>query len=234
LLQFELDEERPQDGFTKITVAGRLFPAARLLALVRSSSAASINMPRTEGYVRGPDVIAVFEEAGPAPIRVDCLWRASEAGDPVLTAIDLVVSVHTRAPDSRPEIAVASAIPATDILRLRRFGPDNWSELCPTPAAKMVIDPEGGAGCQLFRLPGDDVSYAEMVHPADFQYDELERDASQSAVARLAHRLFQTHLEKGVLLRARVRGLFLRRADDMAIAARCYAAFADADPPLGA
>jgi hypothetical protein len=205
-----------------------------LLGLIRSSNAASIDMPRTESYARGRDVIAVFEEAGQAPVRVDCLWRASAAGDPFLTAIDLVVSVRTQVLDSRPELAVASAIPASEVLRLRGLGPDHWTELCPTPAAKMVIDPEGGTGCLLFRLPGAEVSYAEMVHPADFQYDELERDASQTAVARLAHRLFRTHLEKGVMLRARVRGLFVRRADDAAVAARCYAAFADADPPLGA
>jgi len=41
-------------------------------------------------------------------------------------------------------------------------------------------------------------------------------------------------LEKGVLLRTRVRGAFLRREGDARLAAALYAAFAAADPPLDA
>jgi hypothetical protein len=72
-----------------------------------------------------------------------------------------------------------------------------------------------------------------MVHPADFQRDELEWDGRYGGVWRVAHRLFCTNLEKGVILRARVRGVFFARQGDVAAAAECYAAFAAADPPLG-
>jgi hypothetical protein len=40
-------------------------------------------------------------------------------------------------------------------------------------------------------------------------------------------------LEKGVMLRARVRGVFLPRRQDESLAAECHAAFAAAEPPLG-
>ncbi len=100
-------------------------------------------------------------------------------------------------------------------------------------AAPAAIGPDSGTGCLLFRLPGGDLSYAEMVHPADFQYDEFQPGESRGNVVCIAHRLFRTNLEKGVILRARVRGIFLKRPDDTQIAARCYAAFAGADPPLG-
>ncbi len=96
------------------------------------------------------------------------------------------------------------------------------------------MGPDSGTGCLLFRMPDLDLSYVEMVHPADFQYDELRRDESGGDVACITHRLFRTNLEKGVILRARVRGIFLKRSADMEIAAQCYAAFAGADPPLAA
>ena len=111
---------------------------------------------------------------------------------------------------------------------------DDWATLCLTTAAPTTIRPDSGAGCVLFRMPGFDLSYVEMVHPADFQCDECVRNESNGDVAGMAHRLFRTNLEKGVILRARVRGVFSNRSDDMKIAAQCYAAFAGEDPPLGA
>jgi hypothetical protein len=39
-------------------------------------------------------------------------------------------------------------------------------------------------------------------------------------------------LEKGVILRARRRGVFVPRANDNEAAARCYEAFAKSPPPL--
>jgi hypothetical protein len=233
LWQYELDSARPHDGFTKITVAGQSLPAARLLGLVGLSSAASIDMRPRESYVRGPDLIATYEESRQAPIRVDCLWRAMPPGvaDQVLATIDLVVSVRTCAFDSHPELAVASVVPANEILRLQCLGPADWT---PQSLGPATIVPDSGTGCLLLRIAGSDLSYVEMVHPADFQYDELQPTESGGQAARVTHRLFRTNLEKGVILRGRVRGIFLKRFADLEIAAQCYAAFAGADPPLGA
>ena len=235
LLRYELDSARPHDGFTNVAVAGQSLPAARLLGLIASSSAVPMNTPPTETYVRGPDLIVAYEKPGQWPVRVDCLWRAmpSGAGDQFLAAVELVVSVRTRAFDSQPELAVSSVVPAKEVFRLPSLDSDGWAPLCPTTAAPTTMGPDSGTGCLLFRTPDLDLSYVEMVYPADFQYDELRRDESGGDVARITHRLFRTNLEKGVILRARVRGIFLKRPDDLQIAAQCYAAFAGADPPLG-
>ena len=56
----------------------------------------------------------------------------------------------------------------------------------------MTIAPPDGTGCLLFRMPGSDLTYVEMVHPADFQHDELSWDASGGDTLRIAHRLFRT------------------------------------------
>jgi hypothetical protein len=227
---------RLHDGLAKVIIAGQPFPAARLLGIVASLTAAADDAAPMEHYVRGADLIIAYEKPGPCPIRVDCSWRATApvATEPFLAAVDLVVSVRAYALDGHPEMAVSSTVPANEVLRLQTLGSDSWAPLCLTIATPTTIGPDRGTGCLLFRMPGLDLSYVEMAHPADFQYDELQRDASQSNVACIAHRLFRTNLEKGVILRAQVRGIFLKRTDDMESAARCYAAFAGVDPPLGA
>jgi hypothetical protein len=71
-----------------------------------------------------------------------------------------------------------------------------------------------------------------MVHPADFCRDELTHETGQNPRLRACHRLFAAPLEKGVLLRGRVRGIFVPRIDDLAIAAAAYTRFAAEEPLL--
>jgi len=73
-----------------------------------------------------------------------------------------------------------------------------------------------------------------MVHPADFSGSELTEDDSAGGHVAIRHRLFVQRLEKGVLLRARVRGLLLAREADVELAAATYRSFAGLGPPLGA
>ena len=104
------------------------------------------------------------------------LWRAmpSGAADEFLAAVELVVSVRTRvARQSVPNWPCKAWFRQGEVLRLQSLDPVAWAPLCPTTAAPMMIGPDSGTGCLLFRLPGSDLSYVEMVHPADFQYDEL-------------------------------------------------------------
>jgi hypothetical protein len=68
-----------------------------------------------------------------------------------------------------------------------------------------------------------------MVHPADARRDRLTRDV---AGLRLIHHLFADELEKGVILRARLRGALLPRADDQRLALDAYRGLLDARLPL--
>jgi hypothetical protein len=76
-----------------------------------------------------------------------------------------------------------------------------------------------------YRPPGADVSYVEMCHP----HDGIGLDL-QGATARF--RLFGHDLEKGVILRGRLRGLVLPRADDEPAARRHYELFLHEPPHL--
>jgi hypothetical protein len=53
-----------------------------------------------------------------------------------------------------------------------------------------------------------------MVHPADFFEDELV--THHACAAELRHNLFRNSLEKGVILRARIRGVFWSEPGDAA------------------
>ena len=134
--------------------------------------------------------------------------------------------------DSRPDLAVQSVLAIRECLRLvnpaaPRFQPVEVSQ------SHAELAWESGPGCLLFHLPQDDHSYVEMVHPADFQHDELASGPGGGLHVRASHRLFHDPLEKGVLLRGRVRGIFLPRCNDLAVAAQAYAEFAAEEPPLG-
>ncbi len=162
-------------------------------------------------YCRGAALSVGYPEWGDRPIRVDASWRAlppAAGGSEAEAAVDLVVSMRTELLQSRPRLAVHSRLPAAEVFTL-------------------------ADGCWLFRFPGQQISYAEMVHPADFQGSELGFAAEKAPAMEVRHRLFVEHLEKGVILRARVRGALLPRHEDAALAASLYAAFASADPPLG-
>lgn len=229
------DVTRPCRGLADVVVAGQHLAAARLLGVAAFTTADAASVRPIDHYVRGADLVVAYEEPGQWPVHVDALWRATApaAADEFLAALDLVVSVRTQLLDSRPELLVQSAIPAHEVLRLQDLHSAHWAPLAFEAAAPLTLGPENGTGCLLFRISDGDLGYVEMVHPADFQYDQLSRDESSGGTLRIAHRLFHTNLEKGVILRARVRGMFLNRRGDTEIAARHFAAFAGVEPPLG-
>jgi hypothetical protein len=228
------DLARPSAGLVDAVVAGQPMIAAQLLGVAVGAPAATVATPPAENHVRGADLAAVYQQTGQWPLRVDVLWRATapQPTDPFLAAIELIVSVRTDALDSHPELRVQSVIPASEVLALPASDPTEPSSLA--AAAPQTIGPQDDIAGLLFRLPGTEHTYLEMVHPADRQPDELSRCDAGSGPWRIVHPLFCTRLEKGVMLRARVRGVLLSRRDDAAAAARCYAAFAAADPPLDA
>jgi hypothetical protein len=259
-LAAELSLAQATHGLCHVVAGGSRWQAARLLGLTTTQPAAiknerfheSVPTPIADGlpagagdvesaagpiesHVRGDDLVLAYETSPSRSMHVDALWRVvtPEPGEKYMVAVDLIVSVRTQRADARPELAVQSTLPASEILRLGYAEPIHFRPLSPTPTATFAFGPDEGAGCLLFRQAGFPLSYAEMVHPADFCHDEWLPTAPKVEGSRLIHRLFRTALEKGVLLRGRVRGVFVPRVDDARLAAECYAAFAESEAPLG-
>jgi hypothetical protein len=188
-----------------------------------------------ERYVRGEDLVLGYETSQRRATHVDALWRIVKPlpGEKFMVGVDLIVSVRTQLADAWPELAVESMLSRSETLRVDQAKPSRSRSLSPTPPMTFTLESDKGAGCLLFRPTGFPLSYVEMVHPADFCCDQWMPKAAEDDGPRLIHRLFRSALEKGVLLRGRVRGVFVPRIDDTRLAAECYADFAAADPPLG-
>ena len=212
--QATLDATRPADGLMLSGAPGDRAIHAKLLGLVLPRHRPGDVESLVECSARRDDMVIAYQGSTGRPFRVDAVWRALRGGpaEAFLAAVDLIVSVRTELLDSRPEVGVQSVLPVA-------------VTFCPPGPAEAP-------GCTIWRLPGEELSYAEMIIPADFHDDEAAPDAPGGG-NRLRRRLFPRSLEKGVILRARCAGLSCPAAT-IARAAACYAAFAAAAPPLDA
>lgn len=105
------------------------------------------------------------------------------------------------------------------------------------PAAKVVVpdfNESNSRDCCLIRPAGSLPSYIEMVHPTDFRQTTFEWMSESPPVVQLTHRLFAERLEKGVILRSRIRGLFVPRNHAEELARSEYRRFALSEVPLTA
>jgi hypothetical protein len=232
--QATFDATRPASGLTRIAVPGGQMLDAMLLGLEMPLHRPGDAETLLECYAHGMDLVTTYKESAGRPLRVDAVWRAIRPtpGESFLAAVDLIVSVRTDLLESWPGVVVQSILRGTKASRLRALDPPRSTPLTLPADGPLILEPADGPGCILWELPAAELSYAEMIHPADFHCDEAAREASAGGMTRLRHRLFPEALEKGVILRARVRGVFLSRQDDSRVAAACYAALAAAEPPL--
>ncbi len=234
-LSARLATARPDRGLYDVRVETHAIGEAQLLGLAFPSLAEGEARCSLECHQRGRDLIAAYPESSSWPVCVDIIWRAmspTEAPD-VLAGVDVIVSVRTALLDSWPELAVRSRLAAAEVLRLADVETTQFESCGGVPGPQLVLDAAAGPCLFVFRMSDSPFSYAEMTHPADFQGTVLAPAAESPAIVETRHRLFAERLEKGVILRGRVRGVVVNRARDLQIAAACYAAFAAADPPLG-
>ena len=143
-------------------------------------------------WVRGEDLVAVYEPADPRQLRATALWRRLPAAQP---AWDLVISAQTSLLESDSRLAVVSDLVGGEIAWGRwEHGRVDWVPLAPGSPCPTE------AQCLLIERSGDAVVLA--VHPADFRRIELTHEDRR---LQIVCRLFPAEIEKGVLLRSRVR-----------------------------
>jgi len=213
-----IDLTRPELGLTGISYQGRGIEATALLGVAIQRRLAP---PIAEAYIRQRDLVVTYTQTPELPFRVQIYWRAASgpAGNP---AIDLQVSVQTSLLDSRPALTTATSL--GDAQRLH------------------LVEGAGGEsqppshGYDLLRPADSQASYVEMIHPADAAGGALFVAGlgvnQRPETGSVSHQLFASFLEKGVILRARLRGVFLPRQGDSELAAEAYRQFLAAPPPL--
>jgi hypothetical protein len=226
-----VDLSSPEGGVCMVPAARSEFDDSRFLQ-VRMSGRSGSNVLR-DSYVRGRDLIAHYGETGAHRFSPDVYWRILNRQDAGAVGIELLVSVQTELLDVDASIAIGSDICCVAPLRLVDIGS------CRFEAAELTVDQavpdiSPAIGLVLYRLPAGAGSYAEMVHPSDLLTAGWLMEQIPTGRSRSSFRLVHQHLEKGVLRRARVRGVFLPTADDEEAAVQCFRHFAESAVPLSA
>ncbi|HZZ74169.1 MAG TPA: hypothetical protein VFE24_18180 [Pirellulales bacterium] len=229
-LSATLSLDEPQQGLQPANRAATRLPA---ILQIGFDGDASGRIAPSDVYIRGRDLIATYERSAARPFRLQIYWSAlPPARRDVLGGVELILSVQTDLLESVSELRLQSEVAAACVrqlvdpaaARFIAFDPAKPSAAAPPPA---------GLGCFLCApadANSDLPSYVEMIHPSDF------RTAAHAAHGKrfLQNRLFAQRLEKGVILRSRVRAYYLAGSDVERTAAELYLEFTESEPPLTA
>lgn len=166
----------------------------------------------SETYVRGADLVATYNETESRPLRVQAYWHVAELARlpryDDARMIELQVSINTSLLDLKPTLDVVTVTRA--------------------PIERLAI---GEASAWLVRLPNVPYTYIEIPHPRDCARTAFAPAAGETP-ATLRHTLFGRKLEKGVIMRGRVRGAIVPRDSDVAAAEALVDDLLEALPPL--
>jgi hypothetical protein len=229
-------------------------PAAGLRLCLKSKRAASemqvlsftfgerplFDVSRIDAYVRGSDLVATYDETPSHHVRTQAYWRRIEPAEfcadfaaRIAIGFELILSVNTSLLDSDPQATIGSVVsPIADVLQLRRSTDGNL--VAASAKATQSSDRQAGESADGFiaRLTEERLSYVELLHPADFGTSTAAVAGGVTPRLQIAHRLFRQRLEKGVILRARVRGGLVEQSRDEEIATAAFRQFAATEPPL--
>jgi hypothetical protein len=180
-----LDLAAPQIGLVLVATPDRLLGVDLALPAGRK-------LLPSDHWVRGEDLVAVYEPDDPRKIRATAMWRRLTRPDPGWA---LVVSAQTSLLESDPKLAVISDLASGRVAwgRCAAEGVE-WTALptdspCPTEAECLLVERQDNA-------------VVLAVHPADARRLELVWAGDR---LRVLCWLFAAEIEKGVLLRSRVR-----------------------------
>jgi hypothetical protein len=227
-LQALVNFDRPQEGI-RAARASNGGNDLRILSLVANDVVGEWPAKVVDIYTRGNDTVVTYAGNETWPFAPQIYWtvESSEVGGSTVHSLSIVVSIQTDRLDSHPQIVVRSSLPSDEVLRVSVAG----DELLVDSHAdgELQHDPQATACCQLWRLPGDEWSYAEIMPTSDFRRLSVERDNHQASTQ---WELFSEFLEKGVIRRARLQAMFLPREDDVQLAAECCQAIERRPLPL--
>ena len=211
-----VDLAAPQRGLHQVTFAEQSLVGCELLGVEFGSTPPAL----IESYQRGGDLIASFAETPSAAASTQVYWRAAllRMNDAICPAIDLEISVQTSRLENRPVVRTRSRLPAGDMA--------GFATLPPAQSVAGELFEHG----IVFHPSGWSESYVEMVQPSGAEASQINKP--NETTTEISHWLFECELEKGVILRARARGMFVPYSDEMRFAAAAWLQFLAEPPPL--
>jgi len=236
----QLDLTRPGAGLTNVAGSAGPLGAENLFGPLPPGVDVEQSIRPTDVYLRADEVVAEYAATAERPVRATFAWRCHDLGwldEPAVRAsdglmIELLVTLDTDEFAVPAETIVRSQLAAEQALRYTNIA---GQPLEPIGVRDRIatLRPAEGALCVLLRGGGEQFSHAQMVHPHDRCTLRLERAVDSSAIV-LRHDLFDWPLEKGVTLRARLRGVFLPAEQDEPATIAAYDELARQPPALTA
>jgi hypothetical protein len=207
-------------SFNSDRVAAELDPARGLVNVkVQSSGGAQARLLGPTKQLLGVEIV---DAVGLGPHVL-----VEEGTEPEVVTRQDTIMVSYKPTVSRPvECDVRWRVQPNGIfdLEVSALTPGKWDGLSVRTCSALAAVPIGPL-LVLHRPAGSAISYVEMCHP----HDGIAVDADGG---RIRFHLFGHDLEKGVILRGRVRGLVMARDHDEAIARRAYEQFLHEPPHL--
>lgn len=224
---------QPARGLHELTWQQVALGAATLLGVQLPTTVSGENAVLDDAYIRGDDLVATYRQTPDKPARVQVYWRWRERAVALHAAVDVEISVQTSLLDSQPEMRLQTHFPGQELLRLTDPLASRFDSLELASASNTSYKADTGTGCWLWRPRNEEWSYAEMMHPSDFWQDHVATKVDRApTVVEVSHQLFPERLEKGVIRRARARGIFVTRERDEQTVVDAYQQFAREEPPL--
>jgi hypothetical protein len=228
-LQLQVDLRRPSNGLRQIVFQSQPIEGCIPLQVSPHPPAAEDTEALVDFYVRGNDLVAKYVQTPQRTIEPTFYWRALDLPTP-FAGIELMVSMQTSLLDSDPTLTTVTECDGDAFWLTNPHGKVQENQIkIDAPTESHWDTPSRERGFFLFRLRGCDVSYAEMVLPADFQGGRVKQTPD---CTRLAYELFPESLEKGVIRRGRIRSLFLPRQRDAEVAWDVFEDLRADKPPL--
>ena len=230
LLQAEVDLRQPRAGIANVVYQNVSVPHLRLLQVTPEPRTEAEDI-LVESYVRGIDAVAAYAPSPPRTSGSAIYWRL--VGDSSRAAgIELVISMQTGQLDSDARVSNRSDLRASEVWWLAGQDQPVFEQLQRSEANPWTTKGRSAAGAFLFRLTEQEISYVEIVAPADFCGAALYRHDQTPESVQLSYELFPEPIEKGVIRRVRVRGMLLPREHDLDLAQACYSQLLAAPLPL--
>jgi len=227
-----IDLSTPGTGLRQLCLADHQLAHLQLLGIARDGCTLAA-FPDQDPYSRDNSLIIRYSDQADPSHHLQVQWRCipSEPGL-FLGGVELILSFETPSQVNLPEWTTMTQVGQQDILVAGGNCEQPWISLNEihetTDTTSSTATNE--AHMILCRFPEQQLSYLEMTPAAEPALALLP--STETTRTLWGSRTPDGPLEKGVILRRRVRGLFLPREKDTVLADKAYAQFQALAPPL--
>ncbi len=229
----ELDLEQPQRGIDNCRVLGGKVRTLQTLQIQPADEEGDLPLKRVDTYLRGTDLIACYANLA-QQVRLQLDWRALPATEHAIGGIELVVSVSTECWVRQPRLLVGSQLWADEVRLVADRGTPNPHTQA-IPLNVPWVDTSGDLGGGILYRAAELTAFVEMIDPGEYSRLTLTPlTGPRAGCVQSRLRVFEDRLEKGVIRRVRLRGMFLTPTNDTLAALACYRDFRNSELPLTA